>query len=915
MIRAASLCALLTLAALPGGAETAAIRSGEHADHSRIVVEPGEPTAWALGRADGGYVLRFDRAGIDFDTSDVFRLIPRSRLSALEPAGDSALALTVAPGHHARAFETPRGVAIDIYAGPAPADSPFEAPLAAPDTAGTADPPAPSGLASTLPTPGAVASLVDTTAARPATQALLAPAGDPAAVPERARISPPARPAVIAALASAAAAIRGEPAPQPAPRPRPEPAPETLAAPAPAPAPDPLPEGDDGRATITAADPPAPAPAPAPRAARAPFAPDPRLDLYWRSTLSPEAEPVAPEPEPASAATVTPAPAPEPAPASRPMPLTVNPQVAEAETELLRQLSRAASQGLVRADVPALQPADQAEEPAPETAAAAEPPAAADESALTDHLNIHSKTSIDREIAEGRGNAPVTAEGRECLPDSALAVSDWADERPMLIQLSDARGRLLGEFDRPSPEALGTLVRLYLHFGFGAEARSNLGAFGSTGRFDDVYLDMASILDFGHGDPEGRLATMIDCDTGASLWGLLAREDVGPANTVNEEAALRAFSALPLHLRRTLGELLAERFLQIGEPGRARAVRDAILRAPGEHGIAISMIDARLELTRGDGRAAEPLLEEVARANGPQATEAVILYIDSRLRDGLPVDRGMVTNAGALAFESKGAPEAPALERAHVLGLASNGDFAEAFAALARWRLDGLHPLQATVKDELFAMLAAPEASGLFLTHYFANRDLIRPDEASEELRLALSERLLSFGFTDEARRMRGEDAGRTETGRLFLARAALADYDGAEALRQLDGFEGTEARRLRADALRLLGLHHEAAEAYLAAGAEAEAGQEAWRAGDWEEVAELDDGLRREAVTAFGLVPGVMPPPLAPPPEPGPDGEAPGPLAQNRALLEESRAARAMIDALLADAGTLVEPPEGDGG
>ncbi|MCR9149184.1 MAG: hypothetical protein NXH83_03350 [Rhodobacteraceae bacterium] len=909
MIRAASLCAFLSLAALPATAETAAIRSGEHTDHSRIVVEPGEPTSWVLGRSESGYVLRFDRAGIDFDTADVFRLIPRTRLSALAPAGDSALALTVAPGHHARAFETPRGVAIDIYTGPAPADSPFEAPLPAPGTATAAQAPvqAPAALASTVPTQAAAAPLVGPASA-PAQ-----PATDPSAMPERARISPPSRPPVIAALASAAAAIRGEPAlaaPAPAtmptPRPRPEPV-ATVAQP-----PQPAPVGEPETAPATA---PAPQTVIAQRPARTPVAPDPLLDLYWRSTLAPETAAAAPSPAPAPVAEAAQIPAPEPAAAPQTLPITVNPRVAEAETELLRQLSRAASQGLVRADVPELRPTAPETEMATGTTAEEEAPAATAEDRLADHLNIHSNTSIDRELAGVRGNGPVTAEGRECLPDSALAVSDWADERPMLLQLSELRTGLLGEFDRPSPEAVEALVKLYLHFGFGAEARTSIEAFGDNGRLDDVYLDIAAILDFGHGDPGGRLATMIDCDTSATLWGLLAREDVGPADTVNEEAALRAFSALPLHLRRTLGELLAERFLQIGEPGRARAVRDAILRAPGEHGIAISMIDARLELTRGDGRAAEPLLEEVARANGPQATEAVILYIDSRLRDGLPVDRGMVTNAGALAFESKGAPEAPALERAHVLGLASNGDFAEAFAALARWRKDGLHPLQATVKDELFAMLAAPEASGLFLTHYFANRDLIRPEEASADLRLALSERLLSFGLTDEARRMRGNDASRTETGRLFLARAALADYDGAEALRQIDGFDGTEARRLRADALRLLGLHHEAVEAYLASGAPAQAGQEAWRAGDWEEVAELDDGLRREAVTAFGLVPGVTPPPLAPPAEPGPDGEPPGPLAQNRALLEESRAARAMIDALLADAGTLIETPEGDDG
>ena len=80
MIRALSLSALLILAALPAGAETATIRSGEHPDHSRIVVEPGQATPWALGRTATGYELRFDRAGIDFDLAGAFALIPKAPL-------------------------------------------------------------------------------------------------------------------------------------------------------------------------------------------------------------------------------------------------------------------------------------------------------------------------------------------------------------------------------------------------------------------------------------------------------------------------------------------------------------------------------------------------------------------------------------------------------------------------------------------------------------------------------------------------------------------------------------------------------------------------------------------------------------------------------------------------------------------
>lgn len=913
MIRALGLTFLLALPALAAGAETASIRSGEHATHSRLVIEPEEPAGWSLGRTDTGYELRFDRAGIEFDTGGIFRLIPRTRLADVQQAADSALALTVAPGHHLRAFETARGVALDVYAGPAPASSPYEAAL--PPRAPAAAVSEQAAAVEPAPQPAEVI-------ARPE------PAANRADLPVLARRSPPERPPVIAAIAGAVAAMRSG----------------TVLPPEPA---EPAPASAEPPATVAAAPAePVLQATPAPQAARtemapltlarpfrAPATPETQLELLWRGTLDPaaraEAEAETPAPPTAEAAPIQTARAETArdeteATATLPLPLfaqqgetgMVNTRVAEAEAELLHQLSRAAAQGLVRAEVPELRPAPAADtpgtdapepapEPVPETMAEAE---AGDETGLAAHFNIRSKTSIDRELSKVVARLPVTAEGKECLADSVFDLPGWGDERPMLIQLGEARGGLVGEFDRPTPGSVERLVHLYLYYGFGAEAQATMQSFPGEVENADVLKDVAMIFDLGRADPAGRVAGMVDCDTAAALWGLLARADIGPGDTVNSDAALRAFSALPLHLRRMLGELLAQRFLQMQEPESARAVRDSILRAPGEHGISISMINARLELARGNRRAAEPLLEEVVRANGPDSVEAMILYVEARLQDGLPVDPGMVANAAALAFEFKGSAPAAALERAQVLGHASNGEFAEAFAALARWRRGGIDALQAQVKDELFAMLAAPEASQLFLTHYFANRDLVRPDEASAELRLALSERLLSFGFTDEARRMRGADAAGTETGRLFLARAALADFDGAEALRQLDGFDGTEARRLRADALRMLGRHDEATAAYLAADAPQEAGAEAWRAGQWESVAELDEGLRRQAVAAFGLVPGATPEPLATPPAPGPDGEEPGPLARNRALLDESRAARDLIDALLADAGTVTE-------
>lgn len=74
------LIALLVLAA-PARAETFRLRSGEHADFSRLVMD-GLPAGagWTLGRAGAGYELRLALQGAGFDTGQVYRLIPKTRL-------------------------------------------------------------------------------------------------------------------------------------------------------------------------------------------------------------------------------------------------------------------------------------------------------------------------------------------------------------------------------------------------------------------------------------------------------------------------------------------------------------------------------------------------------------------------------------------------------------------------------------------------------------------------------------------------------------------------------------------------------------------------------------------------------------------------------------------------------------------
>ena len=122
----------LALSVPAADAEIIPVRSGEHEDFTRLVVDLPERTKWEFGRNSAGYELRVPGKGIVFDLAGVFARIPRTRLADLETGkAEGSLALGVTCDCHAMVSESRSGsIIIDIRQGPAPESSPFELQLA-----------------------------------------------------------------------------------------------------------------------------------------------------------------------------------------------------------------------------------------------------------------------------------------------------------------------------------------------------------------------------------------------------------------------------------------------------------------------------------------------------------------------------------------------------------------------------------------------------------------------------------------------------------------------------------------------------------------------------------------------------------------------------------------------------------------
>ncbi|MEH6836771.1 MULTISPECIES: hypothetical protein [Falsihalocynthiibacter] len=119
---------LLLLVSFPAYSQTIIARSGEHENFSRIVLPFQNAVTWEMGRFDGGYIVRFETPIDEIDFSNVYRLIPRTRISDLEFASQkNEIRLFVNCTCHANAFDFKEGkLVLDVLDGQPISGSLFE---------------------------------------------------------------------------------------------------------------------------------------------------------------------------------------------------------------------------------------------------------------------------------------------------------------------------------------------------------------------------------------------------------------------------------------------------------------------------------------------------------------------------------------------------------------------------------------------------------------------------------------------------------------------------------------------------------------------------------------------------------------------------------------------------------------------
>lgn len=560
------------------------------------------------------------------------------------------------------------------------------------------------------------------------------------------------------------------------------------------------------------------------------------------------------------------------------------------EDALLVQLGRAASQGLVEPPAPVVQTPARRDKPPPEPAEAAREaahPDNRDPPPGTGTLAFHAETSLDRDSREDPAARHLTASGGPCAPDSEVALAEWGSSDPASAQLAAARAALVGEFDRPDAPAVERLAKLYLFLGMGAEARQVLAAFPADKTDRRLLSDIGLLLDDEVVAQDSPLHGMRDCDTQVALWSFLAAPSGNDVRLADADAVVRGFSGLPAELRHVLARRLASRLAEIGATDAARRVRNAVARdsLPGDR--LVGMLDAERALRDGKDAAAESSLNGLAEGNDPLSADAVILAVETRLKQGAVPPPGLVEAVSALAFERRDGADGPRFASAAILAQAAAGNFDEAFAGYGRWQTQKPDAGRSATAEGLFGLLAAKANDATFLKEFFAGPGILAEAGADAPQRLALARRLASLGFGDEARGLVSPAMAATPEGRIVLAGTALAQMRPDEAVDELRGLEGPEAAGLRASALSMAGRHGEAAALYAAQGEGEAAADAAWAAGDWAGAARSD--RFRQAAAGLGLTGAA-----------GPAPQAGASLAGSRALLDQSAGVRQILKGLL---------------
>lgn len=475
--------------------------------------------------------------------------------------------------------------------------------------------------------------------------------------------------------------------------------------------------------------------------------------------------------------------------------------------------------------------------------------------------------------------------GFACPASETIDIAQWSDGSGFDRQLGTLRQSLYKEFDLLDQEVARRLAKLYIHFGFGAEALQVLRLSDELAQSEGMLRDVGHILEFGQVPEDSTLPNLLDCPTDVALWAILAR-DITVSHSVDASAALLALNRLPLHLRQILASALSDRLLAHGDTEAAAKALRTVERVPAALSTPAKLSQARIALDQGAMEKGAKKLEDVIDDSSEQSPAALIALVDTRLAAGQPIDPETAGLIEAYAKEHERSALGPALQRAHILALAKSGQFDAAFAGIVT--SEKLAAPTLPLRMQLIKELTKGASDVVFLDILFDQPEGL-VNRLPPTQKISLAERLASLGFGERAQTILENMPARprNRARQLLLARIALDLSQPRRAQAALIELSGPEVDTLRAEAMQMAGDFADATSLFASLEDQEAALQNAWLAGE-DQAGRLSNDPLFGAVTALDGA------------EVAASTELDGMLARGDAALEESRAARQTLSDLL---------------
>ncbi len=418
------------------------------------------------------------------------------------------------------------------------------------------------------------------------------------------------------------------------------------------------------------------------------------------------------------------------------------------------------------------------------------------------------QTNTQNGIQEGLGKEAIG-----CLTGEVIDLAAWATENEFLKDLGSLQRDTFFENGRPNQEAARKLARHYLFFGMGAEAKATLAAAGLEATEDPHLFALANILDQDHDTKTGAFASQAHCESSAALWAVLAFDDPSVTANIQVEEVVKAFTALPWHLKDHLGPGLVQRFRAASLQGPAETVLRVIRRATEESSSALRFEVANAAAAENREEEAKKLFEGIAEENRALSPEALVKMIDIEIAAGREIDRETAILAESYALEYRNTPIASDLRSANILALAASLQYEKAFGILeGEGDFASDYKLWSATINELNS-----KESDIDFVRWIAKVPQDVKSSLEPKVGNASAERLLNLGFVRDAGDfLVAPIQGTLQRERSILrAQAALILNRPLQAEKELSGLEGEDIDVLRAEASFKAGEYNESQTLY----------------------------------------------------------------------------------------------------